>query len=338
MFDPALLRSLTGTPLRVECDILPARPLYPASWPGAWSVVRITAHNAGSTGRGEATLRPGTAAHRPTALRSQLDRARPALLHMISPTELPALLPAGPLRSAMDTALWDLLAKRTGQPVWDLVGAERPRPVPLVHTVERGGPETLAGELERSADFDALRVELGARAVEDDLARLTAVRRRRPDAWLMAAADGAWDVDRLRVMLPVLHDHGVRLLEQPLPEAESGVLSTLRRPFPIITRTAYGDDRDVGPLVSRYDGIRLTLDAVGGLTTALRLMEQADQLGLLVLLGSPPATPRSWAAALQAAPGAHYVNYTPGLTLRDGAGPVRPTDGALAPLPAPLWG
>ncbi|MEU6392957.1 enolase C-terminal domain-like protein [Streptomyces sp. NPDC046939] len=338
MFDPALLRSLTGTPLRVECDILPARPLCPATWPGAWSVVRITARNAGSTGRGEATLRPGVAAHCPTALRSQLDRARPALHRMITPTDLPALLPAGPLRSAMDTALWDLLAKRTGQPVWDLMGAPRPGPVPLVHTVERGEPETLAGELEQSADFDGLRVKLGAPAVEDDLARLSAVRERRPDAWLMAAADGAWDVDRLRVMLPALHDHGVRLLEQPLPETESGVLSTLRRPFPIITRTAYGDDRDVDRLVSRYDGIRLSLDAVGGLTTALRLMERADQLGLLVLLGSPPATPRSWAAALQAAPGAHYVNYTPGLTLPGGTEPVRPTDGALAPLPAPLWG
>ncbi|MFD6620102.1 hypothetical protein ACFWFB_33210, partial [Streptomyces albidoflavus] len=202
MFDPALLRSLTGTPLRVECDILPARPLRPAAWPGAWSVVRITARNAGSTGRGEATLRPGIAAHRPTALRDQLDRAHPALLRMISPTELPALLPAGPLRSALDTALWDLLAKRTGQPVWDLVGAPRPRSVPLVHTVERGEHGSLAAELDESADFDALRVKLGARAVEDDLARLTAVRRRRPDAWLMAAADGAWDVDRLRTMLP----------------------------------------------------------------------------------------------------------------------------------------
>lgn len=338
MFDPALLRSLTGTPLRVECDILPARPHRPALWPGAWSVVRITVRNAGRTGRGEATLRPGVAAHRPSALRSQLARAHPALLRMLSPTELPALLPAGPLRSALDTALWDLLAKRTGQPVWDLVGAPRPRPVPLVHTVGRDESAELERELKESVDFGSLRVKLGARAVEDDLARLDTVRRHRPDAWLMAAADGAWTVDRLRTMLPVLRDHGVRLLEQPLPETESGVLGTLPRPFPIIAGTARGDERDVARLVSRYDGMRLTLDAVGGLTTALRLMEQADQRGLVVVLASPPATPRSWAAALQAAPSAHYVSFTPGLTLRDGAAPVRPTGGALRPLPEPLWG
>ncbi|GGW69682.1 L-Ala-D/L-Glu epimerase [Streptomyces lucensis JCM 4490] len=340
MFDPVLLRSLTGTPLRVRCAVLPV----PAPGGGAaharheWSVLRVTLRGAGSTGRGEATLLPYLEAHRPEALGAQLASAEAGLAHMISPVQLPDLLPPGPLRSALDTALWDLLAKRSGQRAWELLGVPRPRPVPAIRTLPLLGHATLEEELHHSDGFASLKLKLGAGAVEDDLARLDAVRRHRPDAWLMADAGGGWDVDRLRTMLPKLADHGVRVLEQPLPEAQSGALAALRRPFPIIADPHRGEAADLGRLVSRYDGINLKLDAVGGLTTALGMMEQAEQRGLLVLLGSPPATARSWAATLHAAPRAHLVNLPQELRVPGEPGEPRRTGGTLAPPSADLWG
>jgi L-alanine-DL-glutamate epimerase-like enolase superfamily enzyme len=290
-------------------------------------------------GRGEATLLPNDAAHRPAALRAQFAEVRGSLDRMISPVDLPGLLPAGPLRSAMDAALWNVLARRSGQPVWKLIGAPRPRPVPVVRTLLSKEQDALERELKESVRSPSLNLPLGGGAVEDDVARLGAVTRHRPDAWLMADAAGAWDADRLHTMLPVLREHGVRLLERPLPEAESGALATLRRPFPIITRLGRGAEGDVERLVSRYDGIHLGLDAVGGLTTAVRLMEQADQRGLLVLLGSPPASARSWAAALHAAPGAHYVNLSQELVLPGETSHASASGhGLVAPPPASVWG
>lgn len=341
MLDPAFLRSLTGTPMRVRCAVLPARlaGAWPARSADEWAVLRVTLANAGSAGQGEATLVPCVDEHGPGVLRDQLAAAQDGLERMISPVELPGLLPPGPLRSALDLALWDLLAKRSGQRAWKLLGMPPPRPVPAIRTVPLVAPHLLREELRDSEGFAFLRLKLGGGDIGDDLARLAAVRRLRPDAWLMADAGGAWDLDRLRRMLPVLKAHGVRLLEQPLPQAESGALAALRRPFPIITGLAYGQSADLGRLGTRYDGISLRLDAVGGLTAALGIMEQAGQRGLVVLLDSPPATALSCAAVLHAAPGADYVNLPRWLRAPgDGAARPRVEGGMLIPPSAPLWG
>lgn len=232
MFDPALLRSLTGTPMQVRCAVVPARLSAAGAVPGAsgWAVLRVTVRNAGSVGQGEAALRPSLDAHGPDVLRDQFASARGGLERMISPLQLPGLLAPGPLRSALDSALWDLLAKRSGQRAWELLGMPPPRPVPAVRTVSPVATELLERELKDGEDFASLRLELGAGGLADDLARLTAVRRLRPDAWLMVDARGAWDADRLQVMLPILHAHGVRMLEQPLPQTRSAVLAALPRP------------------------------------------------------------------------------------------------------------
>ncbi|MFC7309319.1 enolase C-terminal domain-like protein [Streptomyces monticola] len=347
MFDPAFLKSLTGTPMRVRCAVLPVAPPHGKAADGGrpWAVLRVTLRNAGSAGRGEATLLPTLDEHAPAVVRAQLGGARARLERMISPVDLAGLLPPGPLRSALDAALWDLLAKRSGQRAWELLGVPPPRPVPAVLTLPLTEHPGLEVELKESDTFGALKLKLGAGDIEDDLARLDTVRRHRPDAWLMADADGSWDADRLHTMLPVLQAHGVRLLEQPLPEGESGALVALRRPFPIIADLAYGESGDIGRLVSRYDGINLKPDAVGGLTAALDIMRQADQRGLSVLLGAPPATPRSWAAALHVAAGADQVNFSQWLRIPGDpaaeqvmAAQHKDADGVLAPPAPSLWG
>ncbi|MER5199870.1 enolase C-terminal domain-like protein [Streptomyces sp. NPDC002755] len=341
MFDPALLRSLTGTPMQVRCAVLPARLSPAGAVPGAggWAVLRVTVRNAGSTGQGEAALQPSLEAHGPDVLRDEFASARDGLERMISPVQLPGLLSPGPLRSALDSALWDLLAKRSGQRAWELLGMPPPRPVPAIRTVSPVAADLLEQELKDGEDFASLKLKLGVGDLADDLARLTAVRRLRPDAWLMVDVDGAWDADRLHVMLPILHAHGVRMLEQPLPQAQSAVLAALPRPFPIITDLTYGESADLGRLGDRYDGINLSLDAVGGLTAALGIMEQAGQRGLAVLLDSPPATALSCAPALHAAPGADHVTLPRWL---DASGPGAPSlegeGGMLVPPSPSLWG
>ncbi|MFE1755860.1 enolase C-terminal domain-like protein [Streptomyces anandii] len=360
MFDPVLLRSLAATPLRVQYALLPVP--VPAREPASegaaagggrgWAVLRVTLHGAGATGVGEATLLPYAAAHDHDAVRAQLAAAEPGLVRGISPSQLPALLPPGPSRSAVDAALWDLFAKRSGLPAWELLGVPPPRPLPGIRTLPLLPPAELEAEL-RGGDgrghgsahgsghgpgSPKLNLRLGAGSVEDDLARLDAVRRHQPDAWLMADAGGTWDPDRLHTMLPRLAEHGVRVLQQPLPDAESGALVTLRRPFPIIADLAHGGSADPGRLAARYDGAALGLDAVGGLTAALALMEEAGQRGLLVLLGSPPATARSWAATLHAAARADLLNVPPALRVpgEPPRHPGRPHPiAASSPVPAP---
>ncbi|MGW1273957.1 enolase C-terminal domain-like protein [Streptomyces sp. NPDC002491] len=341
MFDPALLRSLTGTPMQVRCAVVPATLSAAGAAPGAsgWAVLRVTVHNAGSVGQGEAALRPSQDTHARNVLRDQFASARDGLERMISPLQLPGLLAPGPLRSALDSALWDLLAKRSGQRAWELLGMPPPRPVPALRTVPPVATELLERELRDSGDFACLKLELGGGGLADDLARLTAVRRLRPEAWLMVDARGTWDADRLHVMLPILHTHGVRMLQQPLPQARSAALAALPRPFPIIASLTHEQSTDLGRVGERYDGVNLSLDAVGGLTAALNIMEQAGQRGLAVLLDSPPATSLSCAPVLHAAPGADHVTLPRWLDASGAGAPTLQGEGGMLLPPSPaLWG
>ncbi|GAA1196935.1 dipeptide epimerase [Streptomyces hebeiensis] len=333
MFDPAFLRSMTGTALRVLYETRPA--------PGTrdWSVLRVALHNAGHTGRGEATLVTYATEHGPAAALAQVDAVRHRLERMITPVDLLDLLPAGPARNALDSALWDLLAKRSGQRVWQLLGLPRPRPLPTIRTVPLLDPASLSRALRSSATHPAIKLKLGAGGVEDDIARLEAVRRHRPDAWLMADADGAWDVDRLRTMLPVLESHGVRLLEQPLPSWQARALARLRRPFPIICDLSYGDEGDLGRVADQYDGINVKLDVAGGLTATLGVIERARQRGLSALVGSLPATERAMAAVLHVGLSADHVNLPERLWMPDDIA-LQPNraNGVSEPLPRSVWG
>ena len=58
-------------------------------------------------------------------------------------TALQELLPSGAARNAVDCALWDLEAKRTGKPVWYLAGLSRPCPEITAYTLSLDSPENM---------------------------------------------------------------------------------------------------------------------------------------------------------------------------------------------------
>ena len=68
----------------------------------------------------------------------------PALARGLGRAELAALLPAGAARNALDCALWDLEAKRSGRSAAALAGLPPLRPVLTAFTLSLGTPEAMA--------------------------------------------------------------------------------------------------------------------------------------------------------------------------------------------------
>src|SRR2546423_5965583 len=93
-------------------------------------LVRVELSEDGHTGRGEATLSEMTAPDPRAATAALLEEARPAIERGVTNAQLLALLPPGAARNAVDAALWDLAANRTGRRGCD--AAQRPRPWPPV--------------------------------------------------------------------------------------------------------------------------------------------------------------------------------------------------------------
>ena len=124
----------------------------------------------------------------------------------------------GPIAQAIagvDLALWDLCARRAGEPLWRLLGG-RSGSVPVYASgINPERPqETVAAKLDEG--FRAFKLKIGF-GDERDLANLAAVRGQLGDAVpLMADANQAWTIDEALRLLPRLAPFDLGWLEEPL--------------------------------------------------------------------------------------------------------------------------
>jgi L-Ala-D/L-Glu epimerase len=259
------------------------------------------------------------------ALESGLDRGA-----------LQQALPPGAARNALDCALWDLEAKRSGQPVWALAGLPAPRPVVTAYTLSLDTPEAMGANARRNAHRPLLKLKVSG---PDDLARIRAVRENAPGARLIVDANEGWratDVERLAPQLGAL---GVELIEQPLPAADDGALASVKRVVTVCAdESCHGLDT-LDSLADKYDAINVKLDKTGGLTEALAVAREAERRGLAVMVGCMIATSLSMAPALLVAQQARYADIDgPLLLARDRVPGLRYEGSLVHPAPPELWG
>lgn len=198
---------------------------------------------------------------------------------------LQQLLPPGGARNALDCAFWDLEAKQAGKPVWQLAGLEAPRPLPSTLTLGADAPAAMAAAA-RAIDPEApIKVKLTG-DVEEDLARIAAIRAARPEAWIGVDANQGYDLATLPRLLPALLDAKVAQLEQPLRRGREADLDGLERPLPFVADESALSLTDTAGLVGRFDAVNIKLDKCGGLTEGLAIARQARALGLDVMVGN----------------------------------------------------
>ena len=129
--------------------------------------------------------------------------------------------------AAIDTALWDLKARRAGLPLWKVAGGAQPR-VP-VYTTEGGwlhhSPEQLVDEAlaARAHGFRGAKIKVGRPAIAEDVARLAAVRTAVGDDFaLMVDANQAFTVAEARRRAHAYAELTLGWLEEPLPAEDLG--------------------------------------------------------------------------------------------------------------------
>src|SRR5690606_29471444 len=142
----------------------------------------VTLRDGTHVGRGEAAGVYYNNDH-PEAMLATLEALRPRIEAGLDRETLRTLLPAGGARNALDCALWELEAQRTGIPVWTLAGIEGARPLLTTFTVGADEPAVMAGRaaayVHGTMQARALKLKLTGQP-DLDAARLRAVRARCP--------------------------------------------------------------------------------------------------------------------------------------------------------------
>jgi len=276
--------------------------------------------------------------------------------------KLQQLLPPGAARNALDCALWDLEAKRTGKRVWELADFQRAycsrRPVGDAHashseaatsnvldvyqvvtsfTISLDTPEKMSDAAAAAARLPILKLKLGGD--EPDLARVEAVRSAAPKARLIIDANESWSPQHYQQIVPALSELGVELIEQPFSADNDDVLQTLDRPIPVCADESCHTTADLQRVKNRYEVINVKLDKTGGLTEALHLCEGARENGFKLLIGCMVCTSLSIAPARLLGGVAHWVDLDgPLLLSRDREHGLRYRNGKIQMPVRELWG
>jgi L-alanine-DL-glutamate epimerase-like enolase superfamily enzyme len=265
-----------------------------------------------------------------------IEAMAPAFAKGLDRASLQGAMPAGAARNALDCALWDLEAKRTGQRVHRLAGLAAPQPLVTAYTISIGTPDAMAEAAQRAAHRPLLKVKLGA---DGDPERIAAVRRAAPKAELIADANEGWTPENLDANLRACAASGVTLVEQPLPATNDAALATIARSIPVCADESVHDRASLKSLVGKYDAVNIKLDKTGGLTEALTMAEAARALNFSIMVGCMVASSLSIAPAILVAQGARVVDLDgPLLLAKDRPDGLRYKGSTLYPADVGLWG
>ncbi len=225
-----------------------------------------------------------------------LEDHRDAIEACASREELRSLLPAGGARNAVDCAMWELEAARSGRPAWQLAGLSGVKPVTTTFTVGADEPAAMAETARKYVQAKAIKVKLTGE-LDLDVARVAAIRGARPDVWLGVDANQGFALADLDRLVGELVEQEVSLLEQPLARGREADLTGYDGPIPLAAdESALGLD-DVAGLVGRFQVLNIKLDKCGGLTEALLMVEEARRLGLGLMVGNMTGTSLAMAPA-----------------------------------------
>ena len=136
-------------------------------------------------------------------------------------------------QSALDMALWDLKAKRLGQPLWTLLGGHDPRVPCYAGGIDLDFP---LDKLLRQTDdnlrkgFRAIKMKVGRKRLSEDVERVRAMREHLGDGFpLMVDANMKWSADEAIRAARAFQPFAPVWLEEPvIPDDMSGQARVVR--------------------------------------------------------------------------------------------------------------
>jgi L-Ala-D/L-Glu epimerase len=301
----------------------------------AADVVVVTLTDGPHSGRGECVPYPRYEETVPQVLEA-FANAAPRIEQGFSHADVAALVAPHAARNALDCALWDLEAKRSGKPVWQLAGLPEPKPAVTAYTLSLGTPEEMGEAAARASDRPLLKLKLGR---EGDAERLRLIRANAPDSRLIVDANEGWTPESLPGMLAACASVGVELVEQPLPAGNDEALRHISRAVTVCADESAHGLESLDDLVGKYDAINIKLDKTGGLTEAIALAKAARERNLKIMVGCMLATSLAMAPAMLLSPFAEVIDLDGPLLLKqDRDSGIRFEGSLMYPPPTALWG
>jgi L-alanine-DL-glutamate epimerase-like enolase superfamily enzyme len=194
------------------------------------------------------------------------------------------LFPNNPfLVCALDIAGWDLYGKMKGKLLKEFWQTEHPKQPQTDYTI---GIDTIEKMVEKMKEkpWPIYKVKLGT---DKDIEIIEALRKH-TDATIRIDANAAWTTEEALQKIDAFQHLGIEFIEQPLAKDnwEGMKLLFQKSPIPLIADEACVFEQDVEKCHNHFHGINIKLTKCSGITPALRMIKQARELSMQVMVGS----------------------------------------------------
>lgn len=211
-------------------------------------------------------------------------------------------------KAAVDIALHDLVGQLMGQPwyrIWGLNAAKAPD---TTFTIGIDTPDVVREKTRECAEqFNILKVKVG---LDNDKEMIETIREI-TDLPLAVDANQGWkDKDKALEMIYWLKDHGVVMVEQPMPKEmmDENAWLTERSPLPTFADEAVQRLSDVHRVKGAYTGINIKLMKCTGMREAWKMLNYARAEGMKVMIGCMTETSCAVTAAAQLSPAVDFAD------------------------------
>jgi L-alanine-DL-glutamate epimerase-like enolase superfamily enzyme len=225
------------------------------------------------------------------------------------------LLPMHPfLVCALDIAAWDLFGKMHKRPL-HAFWIKDAGLLPLCdYTIGIDSIEKMVDKI-KSKPWPLYKIKLGT---ENDIAIIETLRKH-TDATFRIDANAAWTVDEALEKINVFKDLNVEFIEQPLAKDDWQGMKQLyvESALPVIADESCVYEHDVIKCKDHFHGINIKLTKCSGITPALRMIKQARELGMKVMVGSMNESTIGSAAIAHLLPLIDYVDMDGPLLLSE---------------------
>lgn len=210
---------------------------------------------------------------------------------------------------AIDMAAWDMYAKKKNKKlyeVWELDIANNPL---TDYTIGIDTIENMVKKI-KEVDWPIYKIKLGTKK---DIAIIKALRKETASVFRVDA-NCAWTLEQTIEFSSELKKLDVEFIEQPMPAAETDKdWEDLKEAYkksslPLIADESCIVEADVKKCYGHFDGINIKLVKCGGLTPALRMIKEAKNLDMRLMLGSMNESTVGSSAAAHLLPYLDYID------------------------------
>lgn len=215
---------------------------------------------------------------------------------------------------ALDIAAWDIYGKMKKKQLHDLWNLDISKNPLTDITIGIDTVENMVAKM-KETPWPIYKIKLGT---PEDIHIMQELRKH-TDAVFRIDANAAWKAEEALEKIKIFKDLNVEFIEQPLAKDDWEGMKFLyeHSPLPLIADESCVSEHDVIKCKGHFHGINIKLTKCSGITPALRMIKEARELGMKVMVGCMNESSIGTAAIAQLLPLLDYVDMDGPLLLAE---------------------